>query len=119
MGAGDWVSTAPGATPRPTNSTLWVTVKPLISGEVKPASWLTVRGGVSYSGTYNTTTLNVNTGGTAVTAATWTTFAVVNAGCSVQLTDKAVLEMVINLNNFTSTLGLQAPFVQTSLKMDL
>jgi len=121
VGAGNWVSVAGGVTPRPTNSTLWVTLRPLLSGELKPASWLTVRGGVSYSGTYNTTTINANTGTTQSTTVTWTTGVTANAGVSVQLTDKAILEMVLNLTNFTSAgIGpLATPFAQTSLKMDL
>ena len=115
VGAGNWVNVI-GASP---SSTLWVTVKPLLSGELKPATWLTIRGGVSYAGIYNTTTLNVNAGGTASTTVTWTTGATVNAGCSIQVTDKALLEMVINLTNFTAAAGLATPFIQTSLKMDL
>jgi hypothetical protein len=115
VGAGDWVGTIGVAK----NSTLWVTVRPLLNGELKPASWLTLRGGVSYSGTYNTTTLNAATAGTQSTATTWTNGVSANAGASVQLTDKAILEMVINLANFTGNVAIATPFLQTSLKMDL
>jgi hypothetical protein len=115
VGAGNWVAVITG----PNSSTFWVTLKPLLNGEIKPASWLTLRGGVSYSATYNTTTINQIAGGTNSTTVTWNTGVAVSAGCSVQVTDKAVLEMVINLSNFTNGGNIQASFVETSLKMDL
>jgi len=120
VGEGNWINIAPGVTPRPGNSILWVTLKPLLNGEFKPAPWITLRGGFTYTGQFTSSTVGVNTGGTAATSGSWTTSTTATAGCTLQLMDKATLEMLINLGNFNAAGGaLLAPFAETSLKLDL
>ncbi len=119
VGEGNWVSVSPGTTPRPANSTLWVTIRPLLDGEIKVFTWLTVRAGIAYSARLMVTTTNAGAGGTASTAVKWETEASVSAGWSIQATNRAVLEVLTNISALLPSAVAGAPYVEAALKMDL
>jgi hypothetical protein len=119
-GTGSWVSQAAGVTPRPTNSEGWLTFRPVLDGEFKIASWVTLRGGVFAVVRWVTTTTAANTGGTTTVTQPVELGAGANAGFGFQITDKAALDILLNLVNFDGTGGgIQVPGLSASLKVDL
>jgi len=122
-GTASWVDVAVNTNPRPGSNGSWIAYRALLDGEFKVVSWFTVRGGVS--GTirwYGTNPLNqVAAGVTTATKITlFETGVSANAGLGFQITEKTVLDVLLNITNFDgSPGGMQVPGLGASLKVDL
>lgn len=122
-GTVSWVDVAVNTNPRPTSNGSWIAYRALLDGEFKVVSWFTIRGGVS--GTirwYGSNPLNQVAAG--VTTATKTTFfetgVNASAGLGFQITEKTVLDVLLNLINLNGAAGaMQVPGLGASLKVDL
>jgi hypothetical protein len=117
-GNGSWVAEAPGAGSRPADSVGWLMLRPVLGGEFKLAPWVVLRGGISAGVNWITTT-NIVAAGLTGSASTVTQFSPgAAAGFGFILTEKSVLDVTLNIANFTGGGALQTFSLNASYKLD-
>ncbi len=117
-GNGSWAAEAPGAGSRPADSVGWLMLRPVLGGEFKLAPWVVLRGGISAGVNWITTT-NIVAAGLTGSASTVTQFSPgAAAGFGFILTEKSVLDVTLNIANFTGGGALQTFSLNASYKLD-
>ena len=113
-GEATYVKEAGSNNNRPQDSKSWIAAQFVVDTELELSTWLVLRAGVGMSFSWTTLGDNVDDGFLQSTATSFGFSPTGAAGLGFLIGDWLVLDLALNLHNFTSADFFQTPFFQTS-----